>query len=226
MLRDFNGGALGTAQRALDVSVEYAKQRRAFGREIGGFQAVAFRLAQIAAEVESARVTTYWASSLWDEGKAGPKEVAVAKLVATETAVTAGPPTDYTQVEGLSEPVHDTVFEVVRLPMRDGVEIYIEITRPDIDEPVPVILEASPYHGTIATRIGDRIFPDPKDEQGRNLGLVGYFAPRGYAVAMMGLRGPAGARAAWTTWARTTGSTSRRRSSGSPTRTGPTGGSA
>ncbi|MGH7860537.1 MAG: acyl-CoA dehydrogenase family protein, partial [Candidatus Binatia bacterium] len=83
------GGALGTAQRAVDVSVEYAKQRRAFGREIGGFQAVAFRLAQIAAEVESARVTTYWASSLWDEGKATPKEVAVAKLVATESAVKA-----------------------------------------------------------------------------------------------------------------------------------------
>lgn len=83
------GGALGTAQRAVDVSVEYAKQRRAFGREIGGFQAVAFRLAQIAAEVTSARVTTYWASSLWDEGKATPKEVAVAKLVATEAAVKA-----------------------------------------------------------------------------------------------------------------------------------------
>ena len=83
------GGALGTGQRAVDVSVEYAKQRRAFGREIGGFQAVAFRIADIAAQVDSARVTVYWASSLWDEGRATPKEVAVAKLVATEAAVTA-----------------------------------------------------------------------------------------------------------------------------------------
>jgi hypothetical protein len=83
------GGALGTAQRAVDVSVEYAKQRRAFGREIGGFQAVAFRLAQIAAEVESARVTTYWAANLWDEGKESPKEIAVAKLIASEAAVKA-----------------------------------------------------------------------------------------------------------------------------------------
>jgi alkylation response protein AidB-like acyl-CoA dehydrogenase len=83
------GGALGTAQRAVDVSVEYAKQRRAFGREIGGFQAVAFRLAQIAAEVESARVTTYWAGNLWDEGKESPKEIAVAKLIASEAAVKA-----------------------------------------------------------------------------------------------------------------------------------------
>lgn len=83
------GGALGTAQRAVDVSVEYAKQRRAFGREIGGFQAVAFRLAQIAAEVESARVTVHWAGNLWDEGKETPKEIAVAKLIASEAAVTA-----------------------------------------------------------------------------------------------------------------------------------------
>jgi butyryl-CoA dehydrogenase len=81
------GGAVGVAQSALDVSVEYAKQRRAFNREIGSFQAVAFRIAQLAAEVESARVTTYWATSLWDDDKAGPREVAIAKLIASETAV-------------------------------------------------------------------------------------------------------------------------------------------
>jgi alkylation response protein AidB-like acyl-CoA dehydrogenase len=83
------GGAVGTAQRAVDVSVAYAKERRAFDREIGGFQAVAFRIAQIAAEVESARVTVYWAASLWDGGRESPKDVAVAKLVASETAVRA-----------------------------------------------------------------------------------------------------------------------------------------
>jgi alkylation response protein AidB-like acyl-CoA dehydrogenase len=83
------GGALGTAQAALDTSVQYAKEREAFGRPIGGFQAVAFRLAQIAAEVESARVTVYWAASLWDEGRESPKEIAIAKLMATETAVRA-----------------------------------------------------------------------------------------------------------------------------------------
>ena len=80
---------MGTAQRAVDVSVAYAKERRAFDREIGGFQAVAFRIAQIAAEVESARVTVYWAASLWDGGRESPKDVAVAKLVASETAVRA-----------------------------------------------------------------------------------------------------------------------------------------
>jgi acyl-CoA dehydrogenase len=83
------GGAIGTGQRAVDVSVEYAKQRQAFGREIGGFQAVAFRIAQIAAEIESARVTVYWAASRWDDGKETPKDVAVAKLIASEAAVRA-----------------------------------------------------------------------------------------------------------------------------------------
>jgi alkylation response protein AidB-like acyl-CoA dehydrogenase len=81
------GGALGVAQAALEVSVDYAKQREAFGRSIGSFQAVAFRIAQMAAEVESARVTTYWASSLWDDDKATPREIAIAKLTASETAV-------------------------------------------------------------------------------------------------------------------------------------------
>jgi alkylation response protein AidB-like acyl-CoA dehydrogenase len=83
------GGALGTGQRAVDVSVAYAKERRAFDREIGSFQAVAFRIAQAAAEIESARVTVYWAASRWDEGKESPKDVAVAKLIASEAAVRA-----------------------------------------------------------------------------------------------------------------------------------------
>jgi alkylation response protein AidB-like acyl-CoA dehydrogenase len=83
------GGAIGTGQRAVDVSVAYAKERRAFDREIGGFQAVAFRIAQCAAEIESARVTVYWAASRWDAGKGSPKDVAVAKLIASEAAVKA-----------------------------------------------------------------------------------------------------------------------------------------
>ncbi len=83
------GGAIGTGQRAVDVSVAYAKERRAFDREIGGFQAVAFRLADIAAAIDSARVTVYWAASRWDAGSESPKDVAVAKLIASEAAVRA-----------------------------------------------------------------------------------------------------------------------------------------
>ena len=52
-----------------------------------------------------------------------------------------------------------------------------------------MILEASPYHGTLADREGRRILPDPVGEDGVALGLTGYFAPKGYAVVMMDLRG-------------------------------------
>jgi uncharacterized protein len=52
-----------------------------------------------------------------------------------------------------------------------------------------VILESSPYHGTLADRDGRRILPEPRDADGKSIGLTGYFAPRGYAVVMMDLRG-------------------------------------
>lgn len=104
-------------------------------------------------------------------------------------------PLDYiSQRDRLSPPVYPkTVTTTETVTASDGEQLYVEITRPDPAEypdvgPVPVILEASPYHGTLATRIGDRIFPDPK-QGGKALGLTGYFAPRGYAVAMMDLRG-------------------------------------
>ena len=108
----------------------------------------------------------------------------------------AGPFDYIAQAPRLSQPdFPEIATEVVHLEAFDGKQLYLEITRPDPeihgDGPWPVILEASPYHGTVATRIGDRMFPDPKDAQGNNLGLTGYFAPRGYAVAMMDLRGTA-----------------------------------
>jgi len=105
---------------------------------------------------------------------------------------------DYrTLARQLSQPEFpETVREVVRIPAFDGEELYVEIVRPDPEVypetatgPLPVILEASPYHGTVADRDGTRMFPDPVDEEGDKLGLTGYFAPRGYAVAMMDLRG-------------------------------------
>lgn len=100
---------------------------------------------------------------------------------------------DYTEITGLSQPMYDYETEVVRerllLPMADGVAIYLEITRPREKRPYPTILEASPYHGTLADRDGTRIFPEPRDADGQPLGLTRYFAPRGYAVVMMDLRG-------------------------------------
>ncbi len=92
-------------------------------------------------------------------------------------------PIDYTKIKGLSAPVHKSVVtETLTLPMKDGIEVYIEVTRPKAKGKFPVIAEISPYHGTIYQRDGIRMLP----EQG---GLVKYFVPRGYAVVMMDLRG-------------------------------------
>ncbi|MGH3441349.1 MAG: CocE/NonD family hydrolase [Nitriliruptorales bacterium] len=103
-------------------------------------------------------------------------------------------PTDYTKVKGLSQPrFPETVREAFEVPTFDGEYIYVEVERPDPatygDLRLPVIAEISPYHGTLADRKGIRIFPDPQDAEGNRLGLTGYFAPRGYAVAMVDLRG-------------------------------------
>jgi uncharacterized protein len=87
----------------------------------------------------------------------------------------------------------ETIRESFEVEMFDGESLYVEVIRPDPEKyqigPRPVIMEASPYHGTIADRSGTRIFPDPKDEEGNMSGLSGYFAPRGYAVVMVDLRG-------------------------------------
>jgi putative CocE/NonD family hydrolase len=87
----------------------------------------------------------------------------------------------------------ETIRESFEVEMFDGESLYVEVIRPDPEKyqigPRPVITEASPYHGTLADRSGTRIFPDPKDEEGNMSGLSGYFAPRGYAVVMVDLRG-------------------------------------
>ena len=86
----------------------------------------------------------------------------------------------------------DTVREVLPVTAHDGETLYVEVVKPDPKyglTDLPVVLEASPYHGTIADRDGTRMFPDPQDAEGNPIGLTGYFAPRGYAVAMMDLRG-------------------------------------
>ncbi|HYH59933.1 MAG TPA: CocE/NonD family hydrolase [Thermoleophilaceae bacterium] len=93
------------------------------------------------------------------------------------------------QAKKLTKPRYETQREVIKLPAFDGEELYIEVVRPKAAGDFPVILEASPYHGTLADRDGTRIFPGPKDADGNPIGLTGYFAPRGYAVVMMDLRG-------------------------------------
>ena len=96
---------------------------------------------------------------------------------------------DYRAVKGLSPDTGVPVArEVIKVPAADGALLHVEVVKPTTGKDLPVILEASPYHGTIADRDGTRILPDPKVD-GKSIGLTGFFAPRGYAVAMMDLRG-------------------------------------
>jgi butyryl-CoA dehydrogenase len=81
--------AVGLAQACLEQSVEYAKERQAFGGPIGRYQAVAFKCADLAVGIENARALTYKAAWLKDQGRPFKQAAAMAKLYATELAVTA-----------------------------------------------------------------------------------------------------------------------------------------
>jgi putative CocE/NonD family hydrolase len=131
--------------------------------------------------------------------------LALALVVVSAPTVTAGrpgrgagnslKPFDYiANSENLSKPTfRKTTRKSFDVEMADGETLYVEVVRPDPkkygNRPWPVIMEASPYHGTLADRSGTRIFPDPKNKKGNPIGLTGYFAPRGYAVVMVDLRG-------------------------------------
>lgn len=79
--------AVGLAQAALDAAVEYAGQREQFGRAIGEFQGVSFGLADMAASVAAARALYLEAARTRDAGLAYGSLAAMAKLVATDTAM-------------------------------------------------------------------------------------------------------------------------------------------
>ncbi len=78
--------AVGLAQAALDAAVAYAKERDSFGKPIIEHQAVAFRLADMAAQIEAARQSTLHAACLADAGLPHHNESSMAKLVAAEMA--------------------------------------------------------------------------------------------------------------------------------------------
>ena len=81
--------AVGCAQACLDLAVDYAKERQAFGGAIGRFQGLAFQLSDLAVAVENSRNLTYGAARLKERGKPFRQAAAMAKLYSTETAVTA-----------------------------------------------------------------------------------------------------------------------------------------
>lgn len=83
------GFSLGIAAGALEASLKYSKERVQFGQPIADFQAIQWMLADGFTELEAARLLTYRAAFLEDQGKKIPKESAMAKLFASELAVKA-----------------------------------------------------------------------------------------------------------------------------------------
>jgi len=81
--------ALGIAQGALDAAVNYAKEREQFGKPIAANQGISFKLADMATEIEAARLLTYQAAWLESEGLPYGKASAMSKLFAGDTAMKA-----------------------------------------------------------------------------------------------------------------------------------------
>ena len=81
--------ALGIAKESLDRSVDYANERKQFGTKIGNFGAIQSKIAQMAIQVDAARLLIYRAAKLKDEGKPFGKEAAMAKNFAAKVAMDA-----------------------------------------------------------------------------------------------------------------------------------------
>ncbi len=78
--------SVGLAQAAMDAAVNYARERKAFGQAIAEFQAIQFKLSNMAMEIELARTMIYKAAWIKNQGRPYNKEAAIAKLYATEMA--------------------------------------------------------------------------------------------------------------------------------------------
>jgi alkylation response protein AidB-like acyl-CoA dehydrogenase len=90
--------ALGIASGAYELSLQYSKERKSFGKEINQHQAIAFKLADMATEIEAARLLCLKAAWLKDNGKNYDKLSAMAKVFASETAMKTT--TEAVQVHG------------------------------------------------------------------------------------------------------------------------------
>jgi alkylation response protein AidB-like acyl-CoA dehydrogenase len=81
------GNCVGMAQGAYEAALRYAKERVQFGRPIAQFQAISFKLADMATEIDAARLLVLRAAWLMDQGKNPIREASMAKLFASEAAV-------------------------------------------------------------------------------------------------------------------------------------------
>ena len=79
--------AVGVAQAACDLALDYAVERHAFGQPIAEFQAIQLKLADLATEVQAARLLTWWAASRLDTGARAEMETGMAKLFASEVSL-------------------------------------------------------------------------------------------------------------------------------------------
>ena len=81
--------SLGIAQGAFDAALKYSKERHQFGQPISNFQAISFKIADMATRIQAAELLTRQAAHLKDRGKSMTKESAMAKYYASEVAVWA-----------------------------------------------------------------------------------------------------------------------------------------
>lgn len=102
--------ALGVAQASYDAALAYSKEREAFGHPISEFQAIQLTLANMATDVQAARLLTYWAAAKLDRGERADLESSMAKLFASEVALRAS--LDAMRVHGGYG--YSTEFEVER----------------------------------------------------------------------------------------------------------------
>jgi len=79
--------SVGIAQGAFEAAIKYSKERVQFGKSINAFQAIQFKLADMAIQIEAARLLTYQAAAMMDAGKKVTRESAIAKVYASEVAV-------------------------------------------------------------------------------------------------------------------------------------------
>jgi len=93
-MNTLNGGrigiasqAIGIAEASLEAAIKYSKERKAFGSTISNFQAIQFKLADMAVKVDAAKLLTFKAATMKDAGKKYYNEAAMAKLFASKIAV-------------------------------------------------------------------------------------------------------------------------------------------
>jgi butyryl-CoA dehydrogenase len=90
--------AIGIARASLEASLKYAQERTTFGNPLANYQAIQWKLADMAVEIDAARLLTLQAASLKDAGKSCTKQSAMAKLFAAETAMKSA--TEAVQIHG------------------------------------------------------------------------------------------------------------------------------